>query len=92
MDKIMWRTFAIIFTILALILIVLVILLPILRLSDAEKECANKSTPEISNTNLWAKFPGDLKSTTTHIFNILGYSDDNKSAKIKEKLTLNEYT
>ena len=88
----MWRTFAIIFTILALILIVLVILLPILRLNDAETECANKSTPEISNTNLWAKFPGDLKSTTTHIFNILGYSDDNKSAKIKEKLTLNEYT
>ena len=92
MEKKIWLILAIIFSLLTLLFILLVILLPISRKKDAESDCLKKSTPSMDNTNVWAKFPGELDSTTNHIFNIFEYQDDLKSAKVKSKLELKEST
>ena len=90
MEKKIWLILAIIFSLLTLLFILLVILLPISKKKDAESECLKKSLPSMDNTNVWAKFPGELESTTNHIFNIFEYQDDLKSAKVKSKLELKE--
>ena len=75
-----------------LILIILVIVLPITRQKDAEKDTKEASTPKKDNTDLWANFPGQLKTQTNHTFTILNYSDDRTNASIKDSIKLSEST
>ena len=70
------------------LLIILVIILPILIKSKIESNLKEKTTPHSDNTNLWAKFPGDLKSKMIHTFKILDYSENNP--KIEDLLSLEE--
>ena len=72
--------------------LILVIVLPISRQNNAESESKDHSTPSKENIDLWANFPGELKTQTTHTFSILDYSDDRKTASVKDSIKLNEKT
>ena len=84
------KVVAFIFCEITILLIILVIILPILIKNKVKSNYIEKSRPHSDNTNLWAKFPGDIKTKITHIFNILDYSENN--LKIKDSLTLEEET
>ena len=75
--------------VLTILLIIVVILVPILVKNNVKSKYTKKTKPKIDNTNLWAKFPGDIKTKTTHSFNILDYYESNNS-KIKDSLVLEE--
>ena len=77
------------FCVLTILLIIVVILVPILVKNNVKSKYTKKTKPKIDNTNLWAKFPGDIKTKTTHSFNILDYYESNNS-KIKDSLVLEE--
>ena len=89
MDKKIWIILASIFCCLTLIFIILVIVLPIERKKDAEADAKDHSTPAKDNIYLWATFPGELKTQTTHTFKILEYQDDS-SASVKDSIKLSE--
>ena len=90
MDKKIWLILSIVFCALTILFLILVIALPITKKKDAEKEAKEHSIPGLDNTALWAEFPGDLKTQTTHTFSILEYSDDLKSASVKDSIKLSE--
>ena len=92
MEKKIWILLAGCFITVTLIFIILVITLPILRIDDAKKDSKDRSTPSKDNILLWANFPGELKTQTTHSFKIFEYSDDRKEAIIKDSIKLNEET
>ena len=77
------------FCAIAVVLIILVIVLPIVIKDNVKSKYTKKTKPKIDNTNLWAKFPGDIKTNTTHSFHILDYYENNNS-KIKDSLILEE--
>ena len=83
------KIIAITFTAITLLLIILVIILPIIIKSIIKSSDIKKTTPFSDNMNLWAKFPGDLKTTLKHTFSVLDYTDDN-NPKIKDGFTLEE--
>lgn len=74
----------------AIIFLLSVIILPIILKSNIKSTYREKTTPNLDNTNLWARFPGEIKSKTTHTFNILDYSQ--KNPKFKDSLVLEEKT
>ena len=83
------KAVAITFCIITILLIALVVVLPIVLKNKIKSDYTDKTKPELSNVNLWAKFPGDIKAQTTHTFNILDYSNQD-TAKIKDSLVLEE--
>ena len=92
MDKKLFLFLGILCIVVTVVLLILVIALPILRKNDAETESTEHSTPAKDNIDLWAKFPGELKTQTTHTFKILKYEDDMKSASVNYTIKLNEST
>ena len=89
MDKKVWLIVGIISCLMAAILIVLAIVVPILKKDKIPDDFREKSTIKNDNTKLWASFPGDLKSTTKHTFNILEYTESD-DLKTKETIELEE--
>ena len=92
-EKHKYKVIAITLTSITIIFIILVIVLPIIIENKIESDSKEKTTPHSDNTNLWAKFPGDLKTTLTHEFKILEYSENqifNGSVKVKDSITLKE--
>ena len=77
------------FCVITLLLVVLVIILPIIIKNNIKSKYTKKTLPETDNTNLWARFPGEIKSKTVHTFSIFDYSDNNKPKKI-DSLSLEE--
>ena len=77
------------FCALTIVLIVLVIVLPIVLQRNIKSDYTDKTKPKIDNINLWAKFPGDIKTQTTHTFNVLDHTTKD-SPKIKDSLILDE--
>ena len=77
------------FCALTIVLIVLVIVLPIVLKRNIKSEYTDKTKPKIDNINLWAKFPGDIKTQITHTFNVLDHTTK-ESPKIKDSLILDE--
>ena len=92
MAKSIWRILGIISTIIALILLFLVILIPILKSDQLEEDCSDKYIPKKDNTNLWASFPGQLKSSTKHVLNVFDYSKGLNNVTVKETVNLEEKT
>lgn len=92
MDKKAWQILSIIFCIITIVLLILVIVLPIVRKNKAINDSKDKSIPTKDNIELWAKFPGKVKSSTIHTLNILEYADNLKNASIKESISLTETT
>ena len=92
MDRKIWIILASIAVCLLIVFLILVIVLPIQRKKDAEDDAKDHSIPKQDNILLWANFPGELKTQTTHTFNILGYSDDRSTASIKDSIKLSEET
>ena len=92
MDKKLFLFLGILCIVVTVVLLILVIALPILRKNDAETESTEHSTPAKDNIDLWAKFPGELKTQTTHTLKILKYEDDMKSAGVNYTIKLNEST
>ena len=95
MDKKIWLILGIVSCLAAAILITLAIVVPILKKDKIPDDYRGKSTIKSDNTNLWAAFPGDLKSTTKHTLNVLEYADgDALSAKetieLEEKINYTE--
>lgn len=83
------KIIAISFCAVTVFLIILVIILPIIIKSKIKSNNIEKTTPSSDNTDLWAKFPGDLKTTLKHTFSVLDYTDDN-NPNIKDEFTLEE--
>ena len=81
---------AYVFLSLTVLFIIAVILIPIIIKKSVESKYRDKTIPNQFNINLWAKFPGDIKSKTTHTFKILDYSEE--SLKIKDSVVLEEKT
>ena len=77
------------FCVLTILLIIVVIALPIILKNRIKSKYTDQTLPEIDNTNLWARFPGEIKSNTVHTFNILDYNENN-SPKISDTLSLEE--
>lgn len=92
MDKNVWKILGILFLLLTLVLIVLVLLVPYLKTKQAYDDCLDKDIPKEENTDLWAKFPGRLNTSTEHTIFIYNYSKDLKNATLQEGLTLDEAT
>ena len=92
MDKKIWILLASCFIIVTIIFIILVIILPILREDGAKTDSKERSTPSKDNILLWANFPGELKTQTTHSFKVFEYSDGREEATIKDSIKLNEET
>lgn len=74
----------------ATLMLILVIVLPIMLKTKKTNDFTQKSTPSLNNTDLWAKFPGDIHSNLTHSYYIFDYkltqnNDLKKSYKIEEK-------
>ena len=89
MDKKIWLILGIVSCLAAAILITLAIVVPILKKDKIPDDCRGKSTIKSDNTNLWAAFPGDLKSTTKHTLNVLEYADGD-TLRAKETIELEE--
>ena len=92
MDKKYWLIFAIVAGVISLVMLILIFALPPAKKTSANSDSKEHSTPKQENINLWASFPGDLKTTTFHNFGILEYSEDMKSASTKSKIKLEEKT
>lgn len=74
----------------AILLILLVIFIPIIIKKGIESDYQEKTIPSQNNINIWAKFPGDINSKTTHTFKFFDYSDN--SLIIKDSISLIENT
>ena len=84
------KSLAYVFLSLTVLFIIAVILIPIIIKKSVESKYRDKTIQNQFNINLWAKFPGDIKSKTTHTFKILDYSEE--SLKIKDSVVLEEKT
>ena len=78
----------------ASVFVLLVVIIPILGRKWYVSDYIIKSNPTMENTNLWAKFPGDLKSVHNHNFIFFEY-DKNRTTnktnvKIYKNITLDE--
>ena len=85
------KSLAFSFIALTIIFIIAVIVIPIAIKKSVESDLRKKTIPTIFNTDIWAQFPGKIKSKTTHIFKVLDYSSDD-SLNIKDTLVLEEKT
>ena len=76
----------------ASLFVLLVVIVPILGRKAYSTDYIIKSNPAMDNTNLWAKFPGDLKSTLKHNFIFFDYDQkSNKtSLRVYKNITLDE--
>ena len=83
------KSLAFMFIALTIIFIIAVIVIPIAIKKSVETDLRKKTIPTIFNTDIWAKFPGKIKSKTTHTFKVLDYSNDD-SLNIKDTLILEE--
>ena len=73
----------------ASLFVLLVVIVPILARKSFASDYIEKSNPTKENTNLWAKFPGDLKTTLTHNFAFFDYDYDGPPEQNKYKIKLN---
>ena len=84
------KIIAYVFLSLTVISIISLIIVPIIYKKSIESNYKDKTFPSKDNINIWAKFPGDIMSKTTHTFKILDYSDE--MLNIKDSITLEENT
>lgn len=61
------------------LMLILVIVLPIMLKNKKTNDFTQKCSPTVNNTNLWAKFPGDLNSTITHKYEIFNYKTNSQN-------------
>ena len=75
-------------------MLILVIVLPIMIKKKKTNDFTQKCSPTLNNTNLWAKFPGDLKSTLTHKYEVFNYKtnsqNDSKEIEVESNFTILE--
>ena len=77
----------------ATLMLILVIVLPIMLKTKQKNDFTAKSLPTLDNINLWAKFPGDLKSTLIHKYGIFDYklnSENQYQIEIKSNISIEE--
>ena len=74
----------------ASLFVLLIVVVPILARKSFSSEYIIKSNPSMENTNLWAKFPGDLKSVLTHNFIFFDYDKVQEENTTKNVLLLSE--
>ena len=84
------KIIAFIFLTLTVLSIIAVIITPIILKKNIESNYRDKTIPSKDNINIWAKYPGEIKSKTTHTFKLLDYSQD--SLQVKDSLILEEKT
>ena len=74
---------------LATVLIIVVIVVPILLKRILKKDYIEKCNPSMNNTNIWASFPGELKSKLLHTFAFVNYeNEENNEYKVNYKTTI----
>ena len=86
MNKNIWKILGIIFTLITLILLFLVILIPTLKSNQLEEDCSDKYILKKENTDLWASFPGKLKSLTKHVLTVFDYTKGVSNEQLKKQL------
>ena len=74
----------------ASLFVLLIVVVPILARKSFSSEYIIKSNPSMENTNLWAKFPGDLKSVLTHNFIFFDYDKVQEENTTKNVLLMSE--
>ena len=84
------KIIAFIFLTLTVLSIIAVIVTPIILKKNIESNYRDKTIPSKDNIDIWAKFPGEIKSKETHTFKLLDYSQD--SLNVKDSLILEEKT
>ena len=67
----------------ATLMLILVIVLPIMLKKKKTNDFTEKCSPTVNNTNLWAKFPGDLNSTLTHKYEVFNYKTNSQNNEIE---------
>ena len=67
---------------LATIFLILVIVIPIFLKRQMTNDYVQKCNPTINNTNIWASFPGELKSSLSHHFSFFNYEKNGENYKI----------
>ena len=75
---------------LTILSIIIVIVIPIVLKKKIESNYRDKTIPRNNNINLWAKYPGEIKSKTTHTFKVFDHSKE--PLNIKDSLILEEKT
>ena len=65
----------------ATIMLILVIVLPITLKRKMSNDFTQKCSPTMNNTNLWAKFPGELNSSLFHNYLIFDYKPPDDISK-----------
>ena len=77
----------------ATLMLILVICLPIMLKREKTNNFTQKCMPTLENTNLWAKFPGDLSSSLTHKYNFFDYKSNSGTdlqIEIKSNFSITE--
>ena len=77
----------------ATLMLILVIVLPIMLKTKQKNDFTAKSLPNLNNIDLWAKFPGHLKSTLIHKYGFLDYkltSENKYQIEIKSNISIEE--
>ena len=87
-NKKVWLIIGVAACLLTTLFLILVIALPNSKEDSALEDTKTKSSITTENNNLWASFPGELKTQTTHKFDIFDYSE--ASPKIGDSITLEE--
>ena len=90
--------------VIATLCLILVLVLPNILKTKKTNDFTQKCLPTMENTNLWAKFPGDLQSSITHNYGFFNYkiNEENKLNKpydieiisnnsIKEEISYNDF-
>ena len=69
----------------ATLMLILTIVLPFLIERQKTNDFTQKCAPKTDNTEIWAKFPGELHSTLNHNYEVFSYSqnDTSKAYEIK---------
>ena len=73
------KNWIIFFIILACIFLLITIFLPMILKANRKSKSKSKSGPNCDNTNLWAKFPGELETQLYHSFKFFDYTKINET-------------
>ena len=90
--------------VIAAISLILVIVLPIVLKTKKTNDFTQKCSSTLNNTDLWAKFPGELNTSITHTYGFFNYKIENadkfdksyeieikKNISIKEEISFDNF-
>ena len=80
---------AIISIVIATLSLVLTIVLPFIIKTKKTNDFTQKCSPSLENTDLWAKFPGQLQTTITHNYSFYDFNNKD-SGELTSNISIRE--